>query len=192
MTQNTMGMWGNARSTIQSRAKRTASFFENARAKSSLQQAAFPIVTRQQPNLAGESQPLFFLSFFRGCTLARAALAKRAVPIMASPMPIDDRPQSPSRSRSRTPRSQYSRSPSMDDRRRSPPRNGRYRSRSRGRSLSRSLSRSRSRSRSRSYSRERSYSRDRSRTRSRSRSESPRMKSTKASRSPVCLHGWRY
>ncbi|KAL2192599.1 hypothetical protein P885DRAFT_82058 [Corynascus similis CBS 632.67] len=102
---------------------------------------------------------------------------------------LDDVP----RSRSRTPRSQPSRSPSpsMERRRfsdrdgngRSPARNGRYRSRSRGRSTSRSPSRSRtpswSRSRSRSYSRGRSYSRDGSRSRSRSRSETPPARSTK-------------
>ena len=166
------------------------SFFENARAKAPC--------SKQLPNrhstateFSGRvATALFSFLFSEVAHLPRAALANRVVPTMASPMPIDDHPQSRSRSRSRTPRSQYSRSPSMDDRRRSPPRNGRYRSRSRGRSLSRSPSRSRSRSRS--YSREQSYSRDRSRTRSRSRSESPRMKSTKASRSSVCLHGWRY
>ncbi|KAL2022963.1 hypothetical protein VTK56DRAFT_4178 [Thermocarpiscus australiensis] len=107
----------------------------------------------------------------------------------SDPMAREDERQSPGPHwRSPTPRSQYSRSPSMDRRRgysrdRSPPRNGRYRSRSRGRSLSRSISRSRSpirsRTRSRSYSRDRSWSRDRSRSRSRSRSRGPTMKSTK-------------
>ncbi|KAJ4298355.1 hypothetical protein N0V88_003384 [Collariella sp. IMI 366227] len=98
----------------------------------------------------------------------------------SDPMAVDDRPKSLSRDRSHTPRSHYSRSPSMDRRPsngrddRSPARNDRYRSRSRGRSLSRTPSRSRTRS----YSRDRSYSR----SRSRSRSESPRPRSTKVSR----------
>lgn len=110
----------------------------------------------------------------------------------SEPMALDDQ----SRSRSRTPHSRRTRSPSQSvDRRRSddrgdrsPGRNGRYRSRSRGRTLSRTPSRSRSRSRtrsrtrSRSDSRGRSYSREGGRSRSRTRSLTPPAKSTKVRR----------
>lgn len=142
----------------------------------------------------------FYLFFFFPPPLGRATMASSVRSV--DPVPLEDRrnsfrSRSPSRSRSPTPRSDYSRSPSMDRRRyddrdsrgRSPPRNGRYRSRSRGRSFSRSVSRSRSRSRSRSYSRGRSWSRGRSRSWSRTRSATPPMRSTKASETPqsACL-----
>ena len=146
------------------------------------------------------SEPRLLFVFFFPPPLGRATMASSVRSV--DPVPLEDRrnsfrSRSPSRSRSPTPRSDYSRSPSMDRRRyddrdsrgRSPPRNGRYRSRSRGRSFSRSVSRSRSRSRSRSYSRGRSWSRGRSRSWSRTRSATPPMRSTKASETPqsACL-----
>ncbi|KAK3367326.1 hypothetical protein B0T24DRAFT_388054 [Lasiosphaeria ovina] len=93
-------------------------------------------------------------------------------------------------SRSPTPHSNYSRSPSShggriandrDPRARSPRRNGRYRSTSRSPSRSRSLSRSPSRGRSFSPGKNRSRGRD-SRTRSRSRSNTPSVPALKSTK----------
>lgn len=103
-----------------------------------------------------------------------------------SPLPGDAPREGRPRSRSFTPRSQYSRTPSYD-RARSPRRNGRDRSATRdlsrspvrSRSPSRSPSRTRSRTRSRSYPRQRSWSRGRSD--SRSLSPRPAVRSTKVS-----------
>lgn len=114
----------------------------------------------------------------------------KPTPVMASsrhsPLPGDAPREGRPRSRSFTPRSQYSRTPSYD-RARSPRRNGRDRSATRdlsrtpvrSRSPSRSRSRTRSRTRSRSYPRQRSWSRGRSD--SRSLSPRPAVRSTKVS-----------
>jgi hypothetical protein len=104
------------------------------------------------------------------------------------PMALDEPPRS--RSRSRTPYSHHSRSPSPMGRRRSDDRDGhvrspKYRSRSYSRGRTASRTPSRSRTRSRSDSRGRSYSRDGTHSRSRTRSESPLEKSSTKASMPI-------